>query len=142
MQIRFCLALFMPRIRPNTFDSLECCPNAMAFFYFRIPSNPPNQSQAAACCAYSFLPSPPTSRKRVTFWPQSRPKKLLKREEREEEEEENAKKGARRNQKPMTVAILMPLMMLSFWLIPILILYIRGNRVEGVALSNGFQLRI
>lgn len=98
MQIRFCLALFMPRIRPNTFDSLECCPNAMAFFYFRIPSNPPNQSQAAACCAYSFLPSPPTSRKRVTFWPQSRPKKLLKREEREEEEK-NAKKRRTPNPK-------------------------------------------
>lgn len=74
MQIRFCLALFMPRIRPNTFNSLECCPNAMAFFYFRIPSR--------LLRLFLFPPSPATSRKRVTFWPQSRPKKLLKSEER------------------------------------------------------------
>lgn len=124
MQIRYeCLALFKLRLRPNTFNVLECCPNAMDLFFLFSESLKPSDL---------LLRSPPVpwpwpSPKRVTFWPQSRPKKLLTTRAKERKNMRN-----KRRRKPMTVAILMSTMMLSFWLIPILILYrvcsIYGNR--------------
>lgn len=105
----------MPRIRPNTFNSLECCPNAMAFFYFRIPSR--------LLRLFLFPPSPPLGN--ASRFGLSQGQRNCSRAKREEE------KYAKKSKKPMTVAILMSLMMLSFWLIPILILYIRGEWGRG-----------
>lgn len=56
MQIRYeCLALFMPRIRPNTFKPsrmLSKCNGFILFFYSRNPSN-----QATSCCVYPLSPT-------------------------------------------------------------------------------------